>query len=395
MTGRTPHSTFSPGSESPRRMRILVLCYEYPPLGGGGGRVAQTVARELVARGHEVRVQTAALGWSSTVENDAGVEVTRTASGRARPEACRVHEMGLYCATSFWPTLRHIHTWRPDVIHAHFAMPTGMLAWAAHRLTGVPYVLTAHLGDVPGGVPGQTDELFALIDPIARAVWRDAAAATAVSSFVQTLAEGAYERPVERILNGIHLHDAPPPRPPAPTPHLVFLGRFNAQKNAPLLIEALALVRDLPWRLTMIGDGPEAGLVDAAITHHRLSEKITRTGWLNAGAVADILSAANVLCMPSLSEGMPVAAVEALKNGLALITSDIPGVCDVVHHGDNGLTAPVNDAPAFAAALRGMLTQPGLLARMQQASRAMAQQFALPEIIDAYERALQSAAAIR
>ncbi len=42
-------------------MRILVLCYEYPPLGGGGGRVAQSIAIQMAARGHEVRVQSAEL----------------------------------------------------------------------------------------------------------------------------------------------------------------------------------------------------------------------------------------------------------------------------------------------------------------------------------------------
>ena len=142
-----------------RPMKILVLCYEYPPIGGGGGRVAQSIAEQMAARGHEVRVQTAALGWRSMRETIRGVEVFRTASGRRVPDTCTVREMGQYCATSFLPTLRHIREWKPDVIHAHFAVPTGALAWAAHRLTGVPYVLTAHLGDVPGGVPEQTDRL--------------------------------------------------------------------------------------------------------------------------------------------------------------------------------------------------------------------------------------------
>jgi glycosyltransferase involved in cell wall biosynthesis len=138
-------------------MRILVLCYEYPPIGGGGGRVAKTVAEELVRRGHEIRVQTAALGFRSQREQINGVDIFRTASARRVPDTCRVHEMGLYCATSLLPTLRHIREWKPDIIHAHFAMPTGMLAWSVHRLTSTPYVLTAHLGDVPGGVPDQTD----------------------------------------------------------------------------------------------------------------------------------------------------------------------------------------------------------------------------------------------
>src|SRR5438128_418300 len=126
-------------------MKVLVLCYEYPPIGGGGGRVAKSIAEALAARGHEMRVQTAALGWRSIRETIGGVEIFRTASGRRAPDTCRVHEMAAYCATSFFSARRHVREWRPDVIHAHFAMPTGLLARAAHGRT--PYVLTAHLGD--------------------------------------------------------------------------------------------------------------------------------------------------------------------------------------------------------------------------------------------------------
>jgi glycosyltransferase involved in cell wall biosynthesis len=119
-------------------MKILVLCYEYPPIGGGGGRVAQSVAQQLATQGHELRVQTAGMPHLPRRETVRGVEVYRTPSFRKREDTCAVHEMGLFLATSFLPALRHIRQWQPDVMHAHFAMPTGVLAWALHRLTGVP-----------------------------------------------------------------------------------------------------------------------------------------------------------------------------------------------------------------------------------------------------------------
>src|SRR5438093_4928142 len=113
-------------------MRILILCYEYPPVGGGGGRVAKTIGEEMVRRGHEVRFQTAGMKHLSKRETINGVEIFRTESFRKREDTCDVTEMGLFLLTSFWPTLHHIWGWKPDVIHAHFAMPTGLLAWAAH-----------------------------------------------------------------------------------------------------------------------------------------------------------------------------------------------------------------------------------------------------------------------
>lgn len=373
-------------------MKILVLCYEYPPLGGGGGRVAQSVAEQMVARGHEVRVQTAALGWRSVQENIRGVQVYRTASGRRVPDTCTVPEMGLYCATSFFPTLRHIREWQPDVIHTHFAVPTGAVAWAVHLFTKTPYVLTAHLGDVPGGVPEQTDRLFKLIGPVANRIWQDAAAATAVSSFVQQLAQQAYQLPVDRILNGIDLgQDRPAPSPVQPERHLVFIGRLNPQKNPAFLMDALARLPRSGWRLTFIGDGPLMPEVRARIARHGLAERVRCTGWLESAEVHRILASADILCMPSLSEGMPVVGVEALKHGLAIVTTDIPGIRDVVDDSVNGYRVPLGDLEGYAARLQTLLTDDFTLRALKQASWEKARDFDLKKIADAYETILQGA----
>ena len=373
-------------------MKILVLCYEYPPLGGGGGRVAQSIAAEMVKRGHEVRVQTAALGWRSVRERIDGVEIFRTASGRRAPDTCRVHEMAAYCATSVFPTLRHIRQWRPDVIHAHFAMPTGLLAWAVHRLTGVPYVLTAHLGDVPGGVPEQTDALFKFIGPLARLVWHRAAAATAVSSFVQKLAERAYGRKVARIVNGIDLGDiCPPPPQTLPMRHLVFAGRLSPQKRPVFLIYVLARVKYSNWRLTLIGDGPLMADVRGSVRRMGLENRVQCTGWLEAAAVHAILRTADILCMPSTSEGMPVAAVEALKHGLAIVASDIPGMADVVENGINGYLIPVEEIDAFSHKFDWLLQSDETLLAMKHASWEKARTFDLSRIAGEYERVLAEA----
>ena len=347
-------------------MRILTLSYEYPPIGGGGGRVAKNIAEQMALRGHEVRVQTAALGWHSTRERTAGVEICRTASGRRAPDTCAVHEMGLYVATSFLPALSHLRNWKPDVMHAHFAVPTGLLAWAAHRLTGAPYVLTAHLGDVPGGVPDQTERIFRFIDPIARQIWQRAAAVTAVSSFVQDLAERAYGRRPVRILNGIDLSaELAPASRAGPDRQLVFVGRFNPQKRPLFLIEALARLHARNWSLTMIGDGPLMGGVRARIRELRLESRVTLTGWLDAPEVRRHLHHSDILCIPSASEGLPVAAIEALQHGLAIVGSAIPGLADVVEDEINGSLAPLDDHAAFSRKIDRLLSAEPTLRAMQ------------------------------
>ncbi|CAN5786376.1 glycosyltransferase [soil metagenome] len=371
-------------------MKILTLCYEFPPVGGGGGRVARQVAAGLVQRGHEVRLVTAGLKHLPRRETQDGVLLLRPESFRKKEDTCTVPEMGLYVATALLPILREARQWRPDVIHAHFAVPTGPLALAAHLATGIPYVLTAHLGDVPGGVPEQTAHLYRLLNPFIRPVWKRAAALTAVSHFVGGLAHCAYAVDPVIIPNGMEPVAAPDLSLKTPR-RIVMAGRLSIQKNPLLALESLALIKDLPWEFHVIGEGPLGQDMRAAVGRHALTDRITFHGWQSPDQVAQIMGASDILLMPSLHEGLPMVAIEALMRGLALVGSAIGGLQDVIDEGSNGFFCELRPEP-FASRLRELLTNDSLLAKMRQASREKSADFALDKTIDSYERVLKDAA---
>ena len=325
-------------------------------------------------------------------ERVGGVDVYRTNSFRKREEACSVFEMGLFVLTSFLPTLRHLRTWRPDVMHVHLAVPTGALAFAAHLTTRVPYAITAHLGDVPGALPEQTDHLFRRLGPFIRPIWKCAARVSAVSEFVRQLAERAYRREVTTIFNAVDLQNVPTGTIRVGQPlHFISVGRFNPQKNFVFLIETLATIADLDWRLTIVGDGADMDAVRAAVSRHCLEKRVSLPGWRDAAEVETLLADADVFLMPSTVEGLSVAAIEALKHGLALIGSDIGGLRDVIDDGVNGLRFPVGDAARFATSLRTLLGDPATVLRMKTASRAKVQQFDREKIAAQYELLLRAA----
>jgi len=372
-------------------LRILTLCYEYPPVGGGGGRVAAQVAAGLVERGHQVRVQTAGVGDLPKREMRDGVEIFRTPSFRKKHDTCTVAEMGLYVATSFFPTLHHLRQWQPHVIHAHFAVPTGALAWLASRVIHRPYLLTVHLGDVPGGVPEQTASLFRLVKPFTHPIWNRAAGITAVSTFVQKLAEKAYHRTPQIILNGISLKDHVPigDKPMGKLPRIAFVGRMSTQKNPLLALEALKKIETLDWEADFVGDGPLLSELRQKAKEWNLEERVQFHGWTDADGVRRILQNADILLMTSLSEGLPMAGIEALSMGLALVTSRIDGVSDILIHNENGLSIPLEKgADGFADALRVLLFDPLKLTSFQQASLRKVSDFDLEKIISIYESAL-------
>lgn len=371
-------------------MKILLLCYEYPPVGGGGGRMAHRVAAALVRRGHQVRVQTAA--WKDLPHHEwvEGVEVFRTFGFRRRAEACSVPEMGAYLATSFVPSLRHVWQWKPDMIHAHFAVPTGALAWAVAQLTRCSYFLTCHLGDLPGGTPEQTDGLFRWFGPLIRPVWRGARGISASSSFAVGLAAAAYGCHPKLILNGIPLE--PRPLRPLPPPHqvqLLAVGRFNPQKNFPWLLETLAPLATSqnlpPWKLILIGDGPERKQIEDLIRSRNLQNHVTLTGWVSEESLHQHLASSQILLMPSLAEGNPVAALEALNYGLAILGSDTPGLSDLICTGKNGAAISLRQPETYRTELARLLQNPTLLQSYREFSWEWAARFDLETIADQFE----------
>ena len=167
---------------------------------------------------------------------------------------------------------------------------------------------------------------------------------------------------------------------------------FNPQKCPLFLIDALAGVQDLDWRLTMIGDGLLMAATRRQAEFYKLTPRIEFTGWLKGAEVQQRLAGADVLLMPSNSEGLPVAAIEALKHGLAVVASDIPGVRDVVLDGVNGARIPAGNLDAWSARLRTLLTDDAQLAAMKWASWEKARDFDLARIATQYEEVLRAAA---
>jgi len=376
-------------------MRILILNYEYPPIGGGGGRLAAKVGAGLVTRGHQVLMLTAGMAHLPVKSLEHGMEILRLRAFRKREDTCSVPEMALWVLAAIPAAIAEVRRWKPDVIHAHFAVPTGAVAWAANKLTGIPYVLTAHLGDVPGGVSEQTGNLFRWIKPFTVPIWKDAAATTAVSSFVAKLAQKAYGILPQVILNGMEI--PPPPTLEAHEPtRLLMVGRMSVQKNPLLTIQALALLKDLNWRCMMIGDGPLLAEVKTEADRLGISDKIDFTGWASANEVSEAMKGSDILLIPSLSEGLPMVAVEALAHGLALVGSRIGGLADVAHESGEYANARLFElaqgVEGFTAALKPLLLNSDDLIKARTASLSLAGQFDLKHSLDLYEHLLVSAA---
>lgn len=133
---------------------------------------------------------------------------------------------------------------------------------------------------------------------------------------------------------------------------MVFVGRFDHQKNPLMLLSSFSLLvaREPAVRLVMVGDGVLRPQVEQAVVRLGLSQHVIIEGRQPREEVAAILNACDAFVLPSVYEGMPIAALEALATGLPVVATDVGEVRRMVVPGENGELAG-QTPDAFAQAM--------------------------------------------
>lgn len=370
-------------------MRILVIIHEFPPIGGGGGRAAYDICKNLAARGHEVVVLTAHFYGLARGEIIDGIRVIRIPSFRKESFAASFITMLAFVLAGLWTGLRLIRSYQPDIIHTHFAVPAGAIAWVLSLFTGVPYILTIHLGDVPGGVPEKTEKWFRWLKPFTYPIWRRAKKVIAVSEHTRQLAIKQYPVDVQVIHNGAEHFSTSEVRVNS-IPRIIFAGRFVSQKNPLAIVQTLSQIKDLAWVCSMLGDGPLFESVKQEIEKNDLTQRFHMPGWVTPEDVLEHFSTSDILFMPSLSEGLPVTGVQALTSGLAIVASRIGGFLDLVENEKNGYLIEVDNISAFSASLRELISNPKTLLQFRRSSIEKSRDFDIQKVVDQYQLVLQA-----
>ena len=275
----------------------------------------------------------------------------------------------------------------PDLIHTHSAK-AGALGRVAGWLLGVPVVYTVHGFAFKAAAPAR-QRLAARA-----AEWLLAPLTTRLICVAQAERELAASLPIAAsrisvIRNGIA--DTPARAAPhAPLRRIVMVARLAAPKRADLAIRAFAHAALPDCELVIAGEGPQ---LDALRT---LAEAVAPGRVRFAGAVADVpalLASAQAFMLASDHEGFPLSVLEAMRTGLPVAASDLPGIREQLEDGACGLLVPGNDEAAWAAALQRLAGDAGLRASLGQAARARwAREFGLAPMAEAtwavYQQAL-------
>ena len=293
-------------------MRILLVSQMYPSPGAPdlGTFVAQ-VERELLERGHEVEL--------AVLDTRAGGKIRYLTLAR-----------------------RTLSAARPDVVYAHFLVPSGLVAALAGR---APLVVTAHGRDVRniGAIPG--------IAAATRLVVRRAAAVICVSDYLRRELELKVPEArgkVEVVSSGVDRERFAISEPPTGPPALLCVGALDERKNVVRLADAFAQLDE--GTLTFAGDGPLRPQLEGR-------DRVRLLGRVPHDRIPDLLSESRVLAQPSLVEPLGQALLEAMACGRSVVATRIGGPPEFVPPEAGVLVDPL-DVGCLARALASAAALP-------------------------------------
>lgn len=358
-------------------MNLLLINYEYPPLGGGAATATQALASALADLGSQVTVLTArapapAPAGEANSETSGPIAVERLWTGRKRVDRCSLPGMAMFLvmALARLPGLLLSRRFHGAILF--FGFPCGFLGLALRWIFRVPYVVALRGGDVPGTEP-RLDPLHRLLRPIRRAIYRHALAVTANSEGLRNRSLAADPAPVRVIPNGV----AAAAVPDRDTRHgneriVLFAGRLAPQKNVALLLQAF---QALPAsaargsRLVLAGDGPLRAELQALALSLGIADRVTFPGWVDRQRMPELYRQASVFVLPSRYEGMSNVLLEAMAAALPVIATDVEGVRELLRHEDTGIVVPPGNADELTRQLERLLSEPALRRRLGQAAR--------------------------
>jgi len=378
-------------------MKILVVCHEFPPVGGGGSRAVLPLVREWAREHHVDYITERAVGLPAQ-ECVGGVRVHRVFSlGRDNLDVPPARSHLVYPVSGLLCGLRMLRRTRYDVINSHFAVPSGFLGTILARIGRVPHVVSIHGSAIYDPCRAISPHRFRPLGAIVKRVLRGASLIVAQSRDTAGNAcryYGASLRDKIRVIplpfdadeatrlagrgSGGHGSDA------GRDGHcLVSVGRLVGRKGFDRLIRSMRYLPD-SVRLVIIGSGPLRGELEDLLRREGLENRVFLVGRVDEVTKYHYLSSADIYVLPSHHEGFGVVLQEAMAAGLPIVAHAHGGQTDVVEDGVNGILTPDNEPATLAAAARRLLDDPAMRRRMAERNREKVREYAPAKIAAEY-----------
>lgn len=367
-----------------KKLKIGIVCY---PTFGGSGVVATELGKALAEKGHEIHFIT----YSQPVR-----------LGSLRKNV-RYHEVNvsdyplflyppyeLVLASKMVDVAKHEGL---DLMHVHYAIPHASAAYMAKQILKkeglhLPVITTLHGTDIT--LLGRD----ASFEPVISFAINESDAVTAVS---QSLRTDTYKLfginiDIEVIPNFLNpnlidenvVKEIREEYAPNGTPMLIHISNFRPVKRVLDVMEIYKRVNELkPAVLVMVGDGPDRSKAEQFARENQLVNVIFVGNVKNP---MELLSAADVMLLPSESESFGLAALEAMASGVPVVSSNAGGLPELNRHGVSGLMSNVGDVDEMAKQVFYLIEKEDRLMKFKEQAKERASAFSLEAVLPLYEK---------
>ncbi|MFC1452056.1 glycosyltransferase family 4 protein [Verrucomicrobiota bacterium] len=358
-------------------MRLLFWCERFPPVIGGTARQAVEFLPALAERGYDVAIVTACEGDHDSHETWNGMPVYRFPFWQALERRSVSVMAGLRGEIA---ALKR--DFEPAIVHTFFIGSGTLFHWLTRGESPVAELATIQ-HQWPDGQLG-TDTLLSRV--LGSVDWVCAPSRVTLEETRQRVPAIAARSSV--VYNGLRVPDVQPAPLPVSEPRFLCLQRLVPTKGTELALEAFATVtsRFPAARLVVAGDGPARAGLERRAAELGVRDAVDFLGWVEPDEVYRLLNSSTALVLPSRSEQLPLAVLQAGLMARPVIAAAVGGIPEAVVHGETGCLVAPGRADELADAMSALLENPDRASRLGQAGRERCRQrFSLRRYVDAYD----------
>jgi len=386
-------------------MRILIITYEFPPIGGGVGVASYQMSKELAKR-HRVEILTSRFRDCPVKEEKNGLIIHRVpVIHRDNPFTGSILSLLSFFPSSLKKGFTLLKKEKFDLIHSYFGIPVGIIGVILSKCFSIPHVTTLIGGEIIDSrksfrYRGERSSFALSLVPFKRTIFgktllwvlQNSKAIVAISndtvrgtneflkiSFDIKIIPPGMKPPNFRVENRQKLGFANEDF------LIVSICRLVKRKCLDHIIQAVSRLKDKRIKILFIGDGPEKQNLIRLAKQLNISDQITYLGYVSEEVKFQYLSISNLFVLTSFHEGFGIVYLEGMYCGLPVIATNNGGQTDFIRDGENGFLIPVGDVEKLAQKIKELIENEELRKRMGESNRKKTQGFTVDREAQQYE----------